>query len=68
MNRIKENLLLPIVLQVTQVPLGSYGWTDGQGADYMLPRNFSGSIKTSELRTVHNDYSLSDGHFPITQK
>jgi hypothetical protein len=24
MNRIKENLLLPIVLQVTQVPLGSY--------------------------------------------
>jgi hypothetical protein len=25
MNRIKENLLLPIVLQVTQVPLGSYG-------------------------------------------
>jgi hypothetical protein len=29
MNRIKENLLLPIVLQVTQIPLGSYGQTDG---------------------------------------
>jgi hypothetical protein len=29
MNRIKENLLLPIVLQVTQVPLGSYGQMDG---------------------------------------
>jgi hypothetical protein len=30
MNRIKENLLLPIVLQVTQVPMGSYGRTDRQ--------------------------------------
>jgi hypothetical protein len=28
MYRIKENLLLPIVLQVTQVPLGLYGRTD----------------------------------------
>jgi hypothetical protein len=28
MNRIIENLLLPIVLQVTQVPLGLYGRTD----------------------------------------
>jgi hypothetical protein len=31
MNRIKENLLLPIVLQVTQIPLGLYGRTDRQG-------------------------------------
>jgi len=23
--------------------------TDGQGGDYMLPRNFSGSIKTIEI-------------------
>jgi hypothetical protein len=28
MNRIKENLLLPIVLKVTQVPLGLYGQAD----------------------------------------
>jgi len=25
------------------------GWTDGQGDDYMLPRNFSGSIKIALL-------------------
>jgi hypothetical protein len=37
MNRIKENLLLPIVHQVTQVPLGSYGQTDRQVQRYMLP-------------------------------
>jgi hypothetical protein len=45
MNRIIEKLLLPIVLQVTQVPLGSYGMMNGQPDDYMLTRNFSGSIK-----------------------
>jgi hypothetical protein len=28
MNRIKDNLLLPIVLQVTEVPPGLYGQTD----------------------------------------
>jgi len=26
------------------------GRTDGQGDDYMLPRNFSGSIKKPNLR------------------
>jgi hypothetical protein len=41
MNRIKENLLLPIVLQVTQVPLGldrrTDIQTDVQVQRYMLP-------------------------------
>jgi hypothetical protein len=43
MNRIKGNLLLPIVLQVTHVPLGLYGRTEGKtGGDYFyIPRHLS---------------------------
>jgi hypothetical protein len=33
MNKIKGNVPLPIVLQVTQVPLGLYGQTDGPNRD-----------------------------------
>jgi len=39
------------------------GLTDGQGGDYMLPRNFSGSIKivsvTLSQRLTHAICSLS---------
>jgi len=33
------------------------GRTDGQGGDYMLPRNFSGSIKTNNLEVFTIKYS-----------
>jgi hypothetical protein len=41
MKRIKENLLLPIVLQVTQVPLGFYGQTDGEGKNNFGRHNYA---------------------------
>ena len=35
------------------------GRTDGQGDDYMLPRNFSGSIKTEVLKKTYFSNSLN---------
>jgi hypothetical protein len=43
MNRIKENLLLPIVFQVTQVPLGL------DKGNYMLTHDAIGSIKSNNI-------------------
>ena len=34
------------------------GRTDGQGGDYMLPRNFSGSIKRCCEKCVHKRFRL----------
>jgi hypothetical protein len=45
MNDIKEKEQLSIVPLVTQLLSRECGKTDGQGGDYMLPQNFSGSIK-----------------------
>jgi len=38
------------------------GRTDGQGGDYMLPRNFSGSIKTLVLVVARIRWEMACRH------
>ena len=39
------------------------GRTDGQGGDYMLPRNFSGSIKIFKINAVYLSANTANSVF-----